>query len=108
MCREGFAQCDGATPGCEAKRPYFADQDRDGFGAGERLGESCELPASGLSFSGADCKDKDPIVSPSQKSYFGAPYTSVTGMTSNDYDCNESRECMSNLCSGHVCRDAFP
>lgn len=91
-CREGFAQCNASTAGCEPKRPYFGDQDRDGFGAGQKLGESCELPASGLSFSGADCRDDDPIVSPGQKSYFGAPYPSATGAPSYDYDCNGVEE----------------
>jgi len=92
VCREGFAQCDTSTLGCEPKRPYFTDQDRDGFGAGLKLGETCALPGTGFSFSGADCKDDDAVVRPGQSSYFGAPYPSAPGAASFDYDCNGAEE----------------
>lgn len=90
-CREGFANCDQATPACESKRAYYVDNDRDGYGAGAKVGESCGVAGAEYSLTGSDCSDDNAIVNPAQKAYFGVGYLTPAGI-SFDYDCNGVEE----------------
>ncbi len=91
-CNTGFGDCDG-TPsnGCEPLKPYYADSDGDGFGAGVKAGEACTPPA-GASLAAGDCLDTNPQVKPGQASFFFVGYTNATGNLSYDYDCNSTEE----------------
>lgn len=52
-----------SSPGvATGPRSYFLDRDEDGFGVGERIGETCEPVAPpGTTFVASDCNDEDPI-----------------------------------------------
>jgi len=93
-CNTGFGDCDGTIGnGCEALKPYYADRDGDGFGAGAKVGEACKPPV-GTSLAAGDCLDTDKQVKPGSAAFFFTGYTNASGQISYDFDCNgvEERE----------------
>jgi cysteine-rich repeat protein len=83
-----------------ASSAYYADCDGDGFAAaGAEAVTSCEAPpVSGTctswtsraptSASTTDCHDGNATVRPNQTGFFGTGYTTPSGTTSFDYNCN--------------------
>src|SRR5262249_36238602 len=43
-CNVGFGDCDGVATTCEPLFPYYVDADKDGHGAGPKVGDACEPP----------------------------------------------------------------
>jgi hypothetical protein len=60
---DGLFDLDDPSLAAGEARPYYADTDGDGFGAGTALGSACWLPA-GVSFAGDDCDDARADVAP--------------------------------------------
>jgi len=107
-CNPGFGDCGGSAGGgggCTALKPYYADKDKDGFGAGAKVGEACTAPA-GHSQALGDCLDTNDKVRPGQTAYFTAGYTSASGQISYDYDCNGSEQLALGVTTGscEACR----
>jgi hypothetical protein len=76
---------------CGAATRWYADHDRDGYGAGESV-SACDRPQGAWSAAAGDCDDDDPRVHPGQAAFFGQPYTRADGSTSFDYDCSGSEQ----------------
>jgi hypothetical protein len=91
-CNTGFGDCDGdPANGCESLKPYYADKDNDGFGAGAKTGEACTAPP-GNSLALGDCLDTNDKVKPGQSLFIFTGYTNATGRLSYDFDCNGIEE----------------
>ncbi len=89
-CNEGYADCDNnPSTDCTQKKPYYPDNDGDGFAATNAVavGEACTAPA-GHSLLRTDCADNNANVKPGQEQFFATGYTKAAGGTSYDYDCN--------------------
>jgi hypothetical protein len=91
-CHSGFADCDGnPRNGCEALTVYYLDADKDGYGTSATTTQACTLP-SGYSAAGGDCQDNNASVNPGDTNYYGTPYTTPSGGSSYDYNCNGVEE----------------
>jgi len=104
-CEKGFSDCDqNPVNGCEPLTTYYQDLDNDGVGGGTAL-ETCFKP-NGYAGLGGDCNDGNRDVFPGQMAWFSNPYTTASGKTSYDYNCDGVEQFREVSCSAVACTDA--
>jgi hypothetical protein len=92
-CHAGYGDCNNdPSDGCEAALVFsFADNDKDGYGAGNAVSSGCTVQP-GMSGNSRDCLDTDARVNPGQTGFFGTAYTLPGGKLSFDYNCDNKEE----------------
>ena len=70
---------------------YYRDADGDTYGSSTTTTAACSLP-SGYVTNNSDCQDGNSNVRPNQTTYYTTPYTTTSGSSSYDYNCNGAQE----------------